>query len=152
MGFVEINLMHWSNNLALALIAWILSIAAGFIFLTILSLIAIYVYVALAWSTIAKKLKYSRPWLAWIPFANLAMILQLGGFHWAWIFLILIPFFGWVAFFVIIILSIWRVYERRKYPGALSLICLAQFIPFLWFIATIANLIILGIIAWNDQK
>jgi|TARA_Y100000310_G_scaffold256634_1_gene264470 hypothetical protein len=33
-----------------------------------------------------------------IPFANSAMRLQLGKkFHWAWVFLYLIPIIGWIA-------------------------------------------------------
>ena len=50
-----------------------------FMFLLIL---AAYVYFSFAWMTIARKLKYKNSWLAWIPIANLAMILQLGKFHW----------------------------------------------------------------------
>ena len=46
-----------------------------FMFLLIL---AAYVYFSFAWMTIARKLKYKNSWLAWIPIANLAMILQLG--------------------------------------------------------------------------
>ena len=60
-------------------------VAIGIVFL-IFFLVAVYVYHALAWMTIARKLKYKRAWLAWIPIANIAMILQLGGFHWAWYF------------------------------------------------------------------
>ena len=80
-------------------------------------LIGIYVYFALALSTIGKKLKYKKSWLAWIPIANLAMILQLGKFHWAYIFLILIPIFGWIALFILLIIANWRIFEKRKYPG-----------------------------------
>ena len=41
------------------------------LFVVILTIvIVVYVYFALAWMTIAKKLKYKKPWLAWIPLAN----------------------------------------------------------------------------------
>ncbi len=110
-----------------------------------------YVYFALAFMTIAKKLKYKYPWLAWIPIANGAMILQLGNFHWALIFLVLIPFAGWAAIWVLTIIALWRIFEKRKYPGALSLIPIAGFIPFVSWIATIAYAIAVGFAAWKDK-
>ena len=73
------------------------------IVLVVLFLIATYIYLSLSWMTIAKKLKYKKAWLAWIPIANIAMILQLGGFNWAWIFLILVPILGWIPLFVLVI-------------------------------------------------
>ena len=102
---------------------------AALISVAIIVVIALYIYHAMAWMTIWKKLKHKRPWLAWIPFANVALIFQLGGFHWAWVFLFLIPVLGWIAIFVMVIIATWRVYEQRKYPGWLALIMLASLIP-----------------------
>jgi len=113
--------------------------------------IALYVYFALALQTIAKKLGHKYPWLAWIPFANEALILQIGEFHWALIFLILIPIFGWIAIWVLTIIALWRIFEKRKYPGALALISIAQLIPFLSWIATIAYAIVFGLVAWKER-
>ncbi len=110
---------------------------------------AFYVYTSLAWMTIGKKLKYKRAWLAWIPIANGAMILQMGGFHWAWIFLVLIPILGWIALGVLAVIAIWRIFEKRKYPGWLALVPLLGFVPALEFIASVAFLVILGIVAWR---
>ncbi|MDD5192527.1 MAG: hypothetical protein PHX96_05285 [Candidatus Nanoarchaeia archaeon] len=107
--------------------------------------IAIYVYFALAWKTIARKLKYKNSWLAWIPIVNLAMILQLGGFHWAWIFLILIPILGWIALFVLIIIATWRIFEKRKYPGWFSL---SMIIP---KVGGILYLTAIGVVAWGKK-
>src|SRR3989344_2761060 len=78
-----------------------------------LIIIALYIYNALAWYSIAKKLKYKYPWLAWIPIANISMILQMGGFHWAWVFLIVIPIIGWIALGIMMIIATWRIFERR---------------------------------------
>ena len=111
----------------------------------ILTLFAVYIYSSLAWMTIAKKLKYKRPWLAWIPVANIAMVLQLGKFHWAWVFLIFIPIIGWIALFILAIISIWRVFEKRKYPGWFSL---SMVIP---KVGGILYLIALGFVAWKDK-
>ena len=120
-------------------------IALGIIIAVVL-LAVFYVYFALAWSTIAKKLKHKKPWLAWIPFANLAMMLQLGGFHWALIFLLLIPILGWIAVFVLLIIATWRIFEKRKYPGWFSL---SMIIPKL---GIILYLIAVGFVAWQDKK
>ena len=108
------------------LVSWfigslVLSLIALGIAFVILVVAAVYVYFAMAWNTIATKLRYKNPWLAWIPFANLSMILQLGKFHWAWVFIILIPFAGWAAIAVLLVISTWRIFEKRKYPGWFSL-------------------------------
>jgi len=107
--------------------------------------IAIYVYFALAWQTTAKKLKYKKSWLAWIPIANISLILRLGGFHWAWVFLILIPILGWIALFVLMIIATWRICVKRKYPGWFSL---ALIIP---EIGGILYLILIGFLAWGKK-
>ena len=120
-------------------------IAIG-IMVAFVAFLALYIYFALSWSTIARKLKYKRPWLAWIPFANIAMMLQLGGFHWAWVFLILIPFLGWIAILVIGIIATWRIFEKRKYPGWFSL---SMIIP---KIGPVLYLIAIGFVAWKDKK
>jgi len=113
------------------------------IILLVLIFIALYIYHALAWSAIAKKLKYKKHWLAWIPFANIAMILQLGGFHWAWIFLLVIPFFGWLAVLVLVIMALWKIFEKRKYPGWYSL---SLVIP---KVGIVLYLVAIGFVAWK---
>ncbi len=120
-------------------------IAIGIVF-AIFFIAALYAYHALAWMTIARKLKYKNPWLAWIPIANIAMILQLGGFHWAWVFMILVPILGWIALFVLMIIATWRIFEKRKYPGWFSL---SVIIP---KIGGILYMIAIGFVAWQDRK
>jgi len=116
------------------------------IFIAFIALAAFYIYTSLTWYTIAKKLKYKKCWLAWIPIAKWAMVLQLGGFHWAWIFLILIPILGWLALFILVIISMWRIFEKRKYPGWFSL---SLIIP---KIGGLLYLIVIGFVAWDDRK
>lgn len=127
------------NNLSTLALILIISLIS-------LLIIAAYVYSSLAWMTIARKLKYKRAWLAWVPIANGAMILQLGGFHWAWIFLILIPVLGWIPLIVLMVISNWRVFEKRKYPGWFSI---SMFLP---NIGGILYMIIIGFVAWKDRK
>lgn len=112
---------------------------------TVIIFAAFYIYFAMAWMTIAQKLKHKYPWLAWIPFANISLILQLGGFHWAWVFLILIPVVGWIALAVLSIIATWKIFEKRKYPGWFSL---SMIIP---QVGTILYLIAIGFVAWKDK-
>jgi len=124
--------------------------AAGLVALGVMAvtliIIAFYVYHSFVWMTIARKLKYKNSWLAWIPFASTAMRLQLGGFHWAWVFLYLLPIIGWIVLFVLLIISYWRIFDKRKYPGWFSL---SMIIP---KIGGVLYLVIIGFVAWKDRK
>lgn len=120
-------------------------IALGALIITLL-FVGFYVYHALAWYSTAKRLKHKKPWLAWIPFAGIALRLQLGGFHWAWVFLVLGFIPGWIALFVLCIIAKWRIFKRRKYPGWFAL---APIIP---EIGGILYLISIGFLAWGKKK
>lgn len=124
----------------------------GFLVIAVIIVAAFYIYFALAWMKIAKKKGYKNPWLAWIPFANIAMWLQLGGFHWAWIFLMLIPILGWAAIAVLFIIANWRVLEYLKYPGWLSLVLVLCIIPSVNIVGCIGYAILIGFMAWNNPK
>jgi len=50
------------------------------------------------------------------------------------------------------IISFWRIYEKRGYPGALSLILIGMIIPFIGWFVSIAHLVVLGLVAWRDVK
>lgn len=126
-------------------------VVAAILMIIILSILVSYVYFSAAWYTIAKKLNHKRPWLAWIPFARTALILQLGGFHWAWVFLILIPIAGWIPLGIISIIAIWNVFEQRRYPGWLILISVLLSVIF-EFIGFGFHAIIIGLVAWKDKK
>ncbi|MBS3077174.1 hypothetical protein J4233_02780 [Candidatus Pacearchaeota archaeon] len=120
-------------------------IALGIVLL-LLILAAVYIYFALAYRSIAQKLKFKKSWLAWIPVAQWAMLLKLGKFHWAWIFLILIPIVGWLALAILLIIAHWRIFEKLKYPGWFSL---SMVIPKIGFIL---YAIAVGIVAWSKKK
>ena len=125
----------------------LLALGVGMIVFAFIVMIALYVYFALALQSIARKLKYKNPWLAWIPFLNIAMIFQLGNFHWAWVFLYLataIPLVGFLAVLALLVLTIisfWRMFEKLNYSGALSLLLLVP----------VARLIMIGVVAWNKK-
>ena len=91
--------------------------------------IVLYIYLAFAWMTIAKKLKYKKAWLAWIPIANMFLVPILAGKKWYWGFMFFVP----IANIVFAIMWMWKIFEKRKYPGWLALIPLAGMIPFIGF-------------------
>lgn len=125
---------------------------AAYIGIAIFFGLVFYIYSSFVYMTIAKKLNHERPWLAWIPFARSAMLLQLGDFEWQWAFLWLIPFFGWLPLYILLVVSHWRFFEKRNYPGWLGLIQLGYFVPFIGYLAGPAHLVILGMVAWADRK
>ncbi len=133
------------DNTALGgLIGFILA----FIFFAVLILLILYFYVAFAWYTIGKKLGYKKSWLAWIPIANLFLLPILAKKHWAWGWFILIP----PIYFILAIIWIWLIFERRGFPGALSLILLFSILPIVGGIFFFAFLVMLGIVAWSDMN
>lgn len=119
----------------------------AFLLLGIIMIIALYIYTALAWSSIAKKLKYKNHWLAWIPIANFFLMPILAKKHWAWGFIFLVPIVN-IVFFII---WTWNIFEQRRYPGWLSLIPILGVIPVVGGLAMIAYLVILGLVAWKDN-
>jgi hypothetical protein len=133
-------------------IAAIAAALAALTLVAVLVLLAVYIYSALAWMTIGKRLKYKYPWLAWIPVANIAMILEMGGFSWLWVFLLIVPVLGWLALMVFGIIACWRIFEKRKYPGWLALIPLIGFIPSLGAFALVGFLVVIGLVAWRNMK
>lgn len=156
------------------------------ILISLAAFLVYWIYTSFAYKTIAKKLQHKRPWLAWIPLAREAMVLQLGRFNWKWVFLFLPPlimatllfasiflqrffldFRGTSPFFMISliisaitalafsilnIISHWRIFKKRNYPGWLIFLPMALgIIPFLNYVSTIAFFIIIGLIAWKDR-
>ncbi len=108
----------------------------------VVSAIAVYVYTALAWSTIAKKLKCKYYWLAWIPVANFFLLPLILKKKWTWGFMIFVP----IANVVFFILWNWKIFELRKYPGWLSLsVLVPKFGGILYLIA-------IGFVAWQKKK
>ncbi len=138
-----------------------------FMFFTALMIILIvFLYKAFALYTIAKKLNSKYAFLAWIPVAQFFIYPILAKERWEWGFIALLPIvlpllflpfaiIPFVNYFLIILITvgvltlilfrtywIWKIFERRHYHGALSLITLIN----------LGCLIILGIVAWKDRK
>ena len=125
----------------------LIGLLAGLIVLIIILSIAFYVYYALVWMTIARKLKYKHPWLAWIPVAQLFLIPILAKKKWPWGFMFLVP----IANVVFAIIWTWNIFEQRKYPGWLALVPLLGFIPIVGSLAGLGYFVVLGFVAWKDR-
>ncbi len=111
--------------------------AAGgsLVFLLLIGL-AVYVYTALAVQTIAEKTNTENPWLAWIPIANLILLLNIAKKPIWWIVLCLIPLVN-----IIIIIMVWMgVAEARGKPSWVGIL----------MIVPLVGAIVPGYLAWAD--
>ncbi|NCP72176.1 hypothetical protein GW835_02165 [archaeon] len=134
-------------------------------YFAIIILLAVFLYKAFALYTIAKKLNSKYAFLAWIPIGQYFLYPILAEERWEWGFIALLPIVAPLLFlpftlipFINMFLSlliligtlilvsfrtywIWKIFEKRNYHGALSLLTLVS----------LANLIVLGIVAWVDK-
>lgn len=97
---------------------------------------AIYVYMALALKTIAEKTNTENSWLAWIPIANVILMLNIAKKPIWWIILFFIPIVN-----MVIAILVWiGVAEARQKPSWWGILT----------IVPVLNLIIPGYLAWAD--
>ncbi|MFH0906524.1 MAG: hypothetical protein V1824_04265 [archaeon] len=141
------SLVSNANNLDAfkTILGPVFGLFAGFIIFAIIVSIIIYIYITIVGYTIAKKLGYNKPWLAFIPFANYFLFPILADLNWAFGFIVLasfIPKIGSIVALVFAIICSWKIFEKRGYAPALSLL----------LVIPIVNLIMLGIVAWYDNK
>jgi len=130
-----------------AALGGIMAFLAAFLMIAIVVGILLYIYTALVWMTIGKKLGYDKSWIAWIPIVNAFLIPILAKKAWPWGFILFVPIVNLVFY----IIWTWNIFEQRKYPGWLSLIPLGGIIPLVGWIASIGYLVVLGLVAWKDR-
>jgi Family of unknown function (DUF5684) len=95
-----------------------------------------YVYLSLALQTIATKTATANAWLAWIPIANLFLLLSIAKKPLWWILLFLIPLVN-----LIIGIIVWMaVAEARHKPNWWGIL----------LIVPMVNLVVPGYLAWAD--
>ncbi|MGD0009783.1 MAG: DUF5684 domain-containing protein [Terriglobia bacterium] len=98
--------------------------------------VAFYVYIALALQTIAKKTNTENGWLAWIPVANIFLMLNIAKKPLWWFILCLIPLVN-----IVIIIIVWMaIAEARGKPSWWGIL----------MIVPVVNLIVPGYLAWAD--
>jgi hypothetical protein len=98
--------------------------------------IAMYIYVALALQTIATKTVTANGWLAWIPIANIFLMLSVAKKPTWWFILFLIPLVN----IAIAIMTWMGVAEAVKKPSWWGIL----------IIVPLANLVVPGYLAWAD--
>ena len=98
--------------------------------------IAGYIYFALALQTIAKKTNTENGWLAWIPIANIILMLNIARKPIWWIILFLIPLVN-----IVMAILVWMgIAEARNKPSWWGVL----------MIVPLVNLIVPGYLAWSD--
>jgi hypothetical protein len=119
-----------NNSLAAA------GLGFGLIMVFLVFAAACYVYMALALQTIADKTKTDNSWLAWIPIANMVLMLNVAKKPIWWIVLFFIPIVN-----IIFIIIVWMAMaEARGKPSWWGIL----------MIVPVANLITPGVLAWAD--
>lgn len=125
-------LLQYNNEPSAAGIA---ALGALLIFGIIVGL-GVYIYMSLALQTIAKKTNTPNGWLAWIPIANIILMLNISKKPWWWIFLFLIPLVN-VVFTVIVWMGIAEARNKPNWWGIM-------------LIVPLVNVIVPGYLAWAD--
>lgn len=98
--------------------------------------LAFYVYTALALQTIATKTNTENGWLAWIPIANIILMLTIAKKPMWWIILCFIPLANIVVFVIL-----WMgIAEARGKPSWWGIL----------FIVPVVGFIVPGYLAWSD--
>jgi hypothetical protein len=95
-----------------------------------------YVYFSLATQTIANKTSTPNAWLAWVPIANVFLMLGIAKKPMWWFILFLIP----LANIVIAVIVWMAIAEARNKPNWWGILT----------IVPVANLIVPGYLAWAD--
>jgi hypothetical protein len=136
--------------------AGIVSMMVGLGIAMLIIFAIVYIFMALVFSTIARKLNYKKYWLAWIPIANLFLLPILADYKWWWGFafvlpyvLLAIPLAGLIlgpiaSIFLTVMNVIWfvKIFKKRNYSPWLILL----------FLVPIANIIMLCLLAWKDKE
>ncbi len=98
--------------------------------------LGMYVYMALALQTIATKTGTANEWLAWIPIANLFLMLSIAKKPMWWFLLFLIPLVG-----AVMAIIVWMaVAEARGKPNWWGILV----------IVPLVNFVVPGYLAWAD--
>ena len=97
--------------------------------------LAIYVYYAFAFMTIANKTGTENAWMAWVPILNLWLMVQIAEKEAWWIILFFIPVLNLVAAIVVTMAIAERV-DKPSWWGIL-------------IIVPVVNVIVPGYLAWG---
>lgn len=112
----------------------------------LVSLLVSYVYFAFALQAIARKTGTSRSWMAWVPLANVYLMVKIAKAPWwsflAFILLAAIPYY-YIGTVVGVLLTAWWGWKIAEARGKQGWFGLLLAIP-------IVNFIVVGVLAWSD--
>jgi magnesium-transporting ATPase (P-type) len=129
---------QYSGNVPPAAGAAAFGIFAGMFLFFIFVVIAVYVFYAICLMKIANKTNTPNSWLAWIPIANLVLMLQIAKKPLWWIILFIIPLVN-----IVISILVWMgISKELGKPNWLGIL----------IIIPIANLIIPAYLAFSKQE
>jgi hypothetical protein len=108
----------------------------GFMFIFVMFFLVFYVYLALTLQTIAQKTNTENPWLAWIPIANIVLMLNIAKKPIWWIILFLIPLVS-----AVMAIIVWMgIAEERGKPNWWGILLIVPGV----------GLIVPGYLAWSE--
>ena len=98
--------------------------------------VAMYLYMALALQTIADKTATANSWLAWVPVANIILMVTIAKKPLWWILLLFVPLVN-----LVIAIMLWMaISEARGKPNWWGILT----------IVPILNFVVPGYLAWSD--
>ena len=130
-----VPLMADDDSSAVAGAAGVAAMGAMFLFMAVIG-IGLYVYIALALQTIAKKTNTENAWWGWVPILNFVLMLNVAKKPVWWIVLMLIPIVN-----IVVGIMIWMaVAEARGKPNWWGIL----------LIVPVVGIIVPGYLAWSD--
>jgi hypothetical protein len=112
------------------------ALAGTMLMFVVVICLAGYVYMALALQTIATKTSTENAWLAWIPIANIFLMLNVAKKPLWWFVLFLVPIVN-----IVIAIMVWMaVAEARHKPNWWGILT----------IVPVVNIVVPGYLAWSD--
>lgn len=109
------------------------------LYVQLIFLVIFYVYFAYCLMVIANKTGTENAWMAWIPIANVILMLQIAEKPLWWVILAIIPCVNLA--FIILSIFIWMaIAEKRGKPNWWGILIIVPF----------ANLIVPGYLAFSD--
>ncbi len=109
-----------------------LKLEGTFLFLVIISSFLSYLFIAISLQKIARKLKISNDWYAWVPVLNLSLLLKIVNKPQALIFVFLIPVIG-ILFGITIWMELATTLSKPRWLGALMVIPFVNIFVILYF-------------------
>jgi len=107
--------------------AGMMAFFAGFFLVMMLFLIAVYIFYAICLMKIANKTNTPNGWLAWIPIANIILMLQIAKRPLWWIILFLIPLVN-IVIMIIVWMDIARARNKPEWLGILMIVPIANLV------------------------